>query len=372
MNNKAALAKQDKLYFPQLDSIRGMSFLAIFCYHAFHFSQADFPLGKFVIYLYDNLPLAIDVFFILSSFLLTYLALSEYKKRGNFSFKNYFTRRILRIWPLYFFILLLAFFIFPLIANRFNASLTLPNPLYYIFFIANFYTIDHVFFLKFLWTISVEEQFYLLWGFCLRMLRNHLKVITVILFLVSIVSSAYSIITNTGSYYSTLTYLFDFAAGGTAAIWIFSDNKIVKRIRDLSKGVTLLFYFYPIFHFILFYFLETNTIGETHNFISLANRYIFIFYISAFIIEQMLNVSRTKIFTKNKFLILTGKLSYGLYCFHGITITFVNLLFQHFKLNLSLWLVIPLYFSLNYLIAAASYKFLELPFLKLKNRWRRV
>ena len=349
-----------------------MSFLAIFCYHAFRFSEADFPLGKFVVYLYDNLPLAIDVFFILSSFLLTYLALSEYKKRGNFSFKNYFTRRILRIWPLYFFILLLAFMVFPFAANRFGTSLTLPNSLYYIFFIANFYTIDHVFFLKFLWTISVEEQFYLFWGFCLRILHSHLKVITAILFLISIGSSVYSIMSHTASYYSTLTYLFDFAAGGIAAILIFTGSSFIVWIKNLPKVATYLFYSYLIFHFILFYFLETNSDGQMNDFISLLNRYIFIFYISAFIIEQMVNPSCTKIFAKSRFLILTGKLSYGLYCFHGITITFVNLLLQHFKIDISIWLLVLIYFSLNYFIAAISYKYLELPFLKLKNRWRRV
>ncbi|MEP7252051.1 MAG: acyltransferase [Ginsengibacter sp.] len=372
MSNKAASNTQDKLYFPQLDSIRGMSFLAIFCYHAFHFSQADFPLAKFIVYLYDNLPLAIDVFFILSSFLLTYLALSEYKKRGNFSFKNYFTRRILRIWPLYFFILLLAFLLFPFIANRFGTTLTLPNSLYYIFFIANFYTIDHVFFLKFLWTISVEEQFYLFWGFCLRMLHNHLKGVTAILFFISVGSSAYSIITHTGSYYSTLTYLFDFAAGGIAAIWTFTNSRFIAWLQKMSKGANYLFYFYLIFHFILFYFLEANSVGRTRDFISLINRYVFILYISAFIIEQMVSPSRIKIFAKSRFLILTGKLSYGLYCFHGITITFVNLLFQHFKMNVNIWLLVLIYFSLNYFIAAVSYKYLELPFLKLKTRWRRV
>ena len=372
MSNKTASTIQDKLYFPQLDSIRGISFLAIFCYHAFRFSEVDFPLEKFVVYLYGNLPLAIDVFFILSSFLLTYLALSEYKKRGNFSFKNYFTRRILRIWPLYFFILLLAFLVFPFIANRFGTSLTLPNSLYYIFFIANFYTIDHVFFLKFLWTISVEEQFYLFWGFCLRMLHNHLKVITAILFLISAGSSLYSIISHTASYYSTLTYLFDFAAGGIAAIWIFTENSFVAWMKKLSKAAMYLFYSYLVFHFILFYFLETNSVGQMHDYISLINRYIFIFYISAFIIEQMVNACRTKIFAKSRFLILTGKLSYGLYCFHGITITFVNLLFQHLRLNISIWLLVPIYFLVNYFIAAVSYRYLELPFLKLKTRWRRV
>ncbi len=349
-----------------------MSFLAIFFYHGIHISSRGFFLADFITYLYDNLPLAIDVFFILSSFLLTYLALNEYKKRNNFSFKNYFTRRILRIWPLYFFILILAFLVFPLIARQFGTSLTLPNSLYYIFFIANFYTIDHVFFLKFLWTISVEEQFYLFWGLSLRFLNRNLKIIIAVLFILSVSSSIYSIISNSGSYYSTLTYLFDFACGALAALYIFSESHLIIWIKRLSRVSTYLFYSYLIFHFVVFYFLNANTKSGLNDFVALLNRYLFIIYISLFIIEQMVNNSRAMIFSKNKFLILTGKLSYGLYCFHGITITFINLIFQHFKINVMSWLLVIIYFSVNYLIASISYNYLESPFLKLKNKWRRI
>ncbi len=362
------------MYFPQLDSIRGMSFLAIFFYHAFHIpvSKSDHFPTNFIIYCYDNIPLAIDVFFILSSFLLTYLALNEYKKRNNFSFKNYFTRRILRIWPLYFFIMILAFFVFPLIARQFGTSLTLPNSLYYIFFIANFYTIDHVFFLKFLWTISVEEQFYLFWGLSLRFLHKKLNMIIIVLFLLSILSSIYSIIKGSSNYYSTLTYLFDFGCGALASIYIFTNSRLIAWIKNLSRARTYAFYVYLIFHFIFFYFLNANTTGVANDFAGLLNRYLFIIYVSLFITEQMINTSRTNIFSNNRFLILTGKLSYGLYCFHGITITFVNLLLQHFKINIMSWLLVIIYFTINYLIAAISYNYLELPFLKLKSKWRRI
>lgn len=349
-----------------------MSFLAIFLYHALRISTKNFFLSDFIIYLYDNLPLAIDVFFILSSFLLTFLALNEYKKKGNFSFKNYFTRRILRIWPLYFFIMIMAFLVFPLIATRFGTSLTLPNALYYLFFIANFYTIDHVFFLKFLWTISVEEQFYLLWGLSLRFLHKKLKIIIAALFLLSISSSLYAIINRSGNYYSTVTYFFDFACGALAAVYIFSENWLIVKMKKLSQAGTYLFYSYIFVHFILFYFLNANTSGIANGFAELLNRYVFIIYISLSIIEQMVNDHRTHIFAKSKFLVLTGKLSYGLYCFHGITITFINLLFQHFKIEISSWLLVLIYFPVNYLIAAISYNYLELPFLKLKNKWRRI
>ena len=91
---------KSKNYFPELDSIRGLSVLAVFFLHAIHLDQGTGFFSKMVYYFHANLFLGLDVFFILSSFLLTWLGINEYKARGNFSFINYFTRRVLRIWPL--------------------------------------------------------------------------------------------------------------------------------------------------------------------------------------------------------------------------------------------------------------------------------
>jgi peptidoglycan/LPS O-acetylase OafA/YrhL len=349
-----------------------MSFIAIFLFHTLRINYNNFFLGDFTQYLFNNLPLAIDVFFILSSFLLTYLALNEYKKRGNFSFNNYFTRRVLRIWPLYYSILILAFILFPFLANLFHSKLALPAPLYYLFFIANFYTIDHVFFLKLLWTISVEEQFYLLWGFCLRFFHKNLNKIITLLFLISISFTLYAIFNGIKYYFNTLTYLFDFGSGALAALLIFRNKMIIKQICNLSLAGTIIFYSYLPFHFIFFYFLNNNSTGIANELAGLISRYLFILYIALFITEQMINVSRTKVFEKNRFLIFTGKISYGLYCFHGLTIITINLLVQHFNIDIRNWLIVLIYFVINYLIASLSYFYLESPFLKLKAKWRRI
>ncbi|MEO8413848.1 MAG: acyltransferase [Ginsengibacter sp.] len=372
MKTRSSPGEKIKIYFPQLDSIRGMSFIAIFLFHTLRINYNYFFLGDFIEYLFNNLPLAIDVFFILSSFLLTYLALNEYKKRGNFSFRNYFTRRVLRIWPLYYFILMLAFILFPFAANLLHYKMTLPEPVYYIFFIANFYTMNHVFFLRLLWTISVEEQFYLLWGFCLRFFHKNLRTIIVLLFVTSIAFSLYAEFNGIKYYFNTLTYLFDFASGALAALLIFRNNKIVTQFGNLSKAGSIAFYSYLPLHFILFYFLNDHSTGISNDLVGLLCRYVFILYIALFIMEQMINVSRSSILEKNRFLIFTGKISYGLYCFHGITIMSITLLIEHFNVDIKNWIVVLIYFTLNYVIATVSYFYLESPFLKLKEKWRRI
>lgn len=251
----------------------------------------------------------------------------------------------------------------------FHTEMSLPNAWYYIFFIANFYTLEHVFFLKFLWTISVEEQFYLVWGLCLRFFYKRLMLVIFLLILASVSFSVFAIINGIESYFNTVTYLFDFAFGGLAAVLIFKNKKI-NWLKNLSGVGRFTFYGYLVFHFTFFYFLDKNATGAANGLVALVSRYLFIIYIALLIAEQMINVCRMQLLEKSRFLIFTGKLSYGLYCFHGITITFVNLLLARF--GISNWIMVIIYFAINYLIASISYFYLESPFLKLKAKWRRA
>lgn len=364
--------RNSKLYFSQLDSIRGLSFIAIFLFHSYHIKESVTQIGKLLNYLHDRLPLGLETFFILSSFLLTFLAYNEYKKRGNYSFKNYFVRRILRIWPLYYFILALAFVIFPLVAGYVNFSMQLPDYRYYIFFVSNFYSKEHVYFLMFLWTISVEEQFYLLWGLSLKFFFKRIIIVIFLLCLTSVLFSLYTIIYEVPGYFNTLTYLFDFGCGALAAIVTFKNSKISKWFNSLSNKETILFYCYLPVHFLVFYILNDNTSGLINNCLELLSRYFFIIYIALLLIEQVSNKNRSKLFQNSKFLIFTGKISYGLYCYHGITLTAMTVLLKRFSVDLPSLVFVVVCFIINYGIAALSYFYFEQPILKLKAKWRRI
>jgi peptidoglycan/LPS O-acetylase OafA/YrhL len=370
LSNGPFPVSKSKAYFPQLDAIRGISFIAIFGFHTLAVPQSlSFP-GSFVHYLFKNLDLGIEVFFVLSAFLLTWLALNEYEKKADFSLGHYFKRRTLRIWPLYFFILIMAFLVLPPWARYFHFDMSLPNPWYYILFIANFYRPDHIFFLRFLWTISVEEQFYFLWGLCLRYLHKNLFRVASVLVLTGISFSLFALYYHIPSYFNSLTYLFDFGCGCLSALLVFRGSALAVRLKKLTRPGTLAFYSYPVFHFILFYFLDHTTTGLANDLATLTSRYLIILYVALFIPEQMVNDSRTRFFEKNTFLKFTGKISYGLYCYHGITITFIHLLLSRFHLNTGI--MVLTYFAVNYGIATMSFFYLETPFLKLKTKLRRV
>jgi peptidoglycan/LPS O-acetylase OafA/YrhL len=137
----------------------------------------------------------------------------------------------------------------------------------------------------------------------------------------------------------------------------------------MGKAATFLFYLYLPFHFVLFYIIDENI---SSSFAGLMNRYVFVTYISMLMIEQLVNKSRIKFLEKNKFLIVTGKISFGLYCFHGMTITGGTIFLQKTGISISAWLSPLLIFIITYLIALASYYVYEMPFLKLKNRFSSI
>ncbi|HQW83839.1 MAG TPA: acyltransferase [Ferruginibacter sp.] len=366
------MSRRHKYYFPQLDSIRGLSFLAVYCFHAFHPQFNNGFWGSMLNFFYQNLVLSIDVFFILSAFLLTWLGINEYKAKGNFSFINYFIRRTLRIWPLYFLLMLFAFVLVPFASEYFHVPVTLPPAYYYLFFISNFYLEGHVFFLRFLWTLSVEEQFYLLWGICLLLFQKKLATCVIVLSTISIGYTVYAIINNINHDFNTLTYLFDFAVGIWAAKLMHSNNRITTFFKNISKKNNLVFYLLLplifILNFCIFYFAP-KTFAP---WLDLLSRYIFIIFTGLLIIEQMVNEKSLLNLKTQRFLIYTGKISYGLYCFHGIVLTFGIIILQKLDISVPIFLRGILFLVINYIVAAMSYQFIEKPFLKLKNKVRRV
>ncbi|MBK8521532.1 MAG: acyltransferase [Ferruginibacter sp.] len=366
------MSSSSKYYFPQLDAIRGLSFLAVYFVHAYH---PDFGTGFFLEllqYLYNNLALSIDVFFILSSFLLTWLGINEYKVKGNFSFGNYFIRRALRIWPLYILLMIFSFIVVPYAADYFQVPVTLPPAYYYLFFISNFYLEGHVYFLRFLWTLSVEEQFYLLWGVCLLLFQKRMMLCVIVLAAVSIAYTLYAAQTNGDGYYNTLIYLFDFAVGILAALLLHKESYVVAAFKKMTTVKNILFLLLLPLLFLMMFCINYFSADFLSIWSDILMRYIFIMYTGLFIIDQMVNDKTVLKLNKQRFLIYTGKISYGLYCFHGIVLTFGLVFLQRFEIDTPAVVRTVVFLIANYIIAAISYQFVEKPFLKLKNRLRRI
>lgn len=361
-----------KIYYPQLDAIRGLSFLAVFFFHACKPPAAANSLQAFGVFVYSRLPLSIDVFFILSSFLLTLLGINEYKLRGNFSFKNYFIRRALRIWPLYYLLMVFSFVILKWLQAYTGQQITLPPAGWYLFFISNFYMAGHVFFLRLLWTLSVEEQFYLFWGLCLWWFQKYLGWVILTLAIVSVVFNVITTVKNADVYFNTLTYVIDMMTGAFAAYSITKNNWIIVSVNKLKGAASFLFYLLLPIMLTIFFFLDSNTTGVSNDLVSLLFRLLFITYTGIVIIDQMTNTQRVLDLSANRFLIYSGKISYGLYCFHGIVITFGMLMLKKTGLQFPDLINAFLLLALTFAVASASYYWIEKPFLKLKDKMSRV
>jgi peptidoglycan/LPS O-acetylase OafA/YrhL len=193
----------------------------------------------------------VAIFYSLSSFLLTYLALVERRKTGTFDIKQFILRRIIRVWPLYFIAVAVGVLLFPfwyitewpwIVTFMSNWSMTLygiaghlplqPSPI------------------AILWSISVEEQFYVILPLLLPvlwMLRGRALLISIgtIILLGPISRTAFWLLTRDiappisagGIYYATFSYIDAFALGGTAgAIFFFKDtNRLCRAICGSLK-----------------------------------------------------------------------------------------------------------------------------------------
>src|SRR6266566_8542867 len=159
-----------RFYFPELDAVRIFLFFGVWSYHtlprdasfflAHHFPRA---LASWITTAIKACMCSLDVFFILSAFLITELLLRERALRGAVDLKTFYVRRLLRIWPLYFFAIALAAFL-----SSFDRSQTVgwSYALSFLFFVGNWIMAirgsPRATMIVPLWSVSFEEQFYLL------------------------------------------------------------------------------------------------------------------------------------------------------------------------------------------------------------------
>ncbi|MBK8553825.1 MAG: acyltransferase [Ignavibacteria bacterium] len=152
-------------YMPQLDSLRTFAVFSVLIGHWFaEFEKfSNFPFGMF----------GVTLFFVLSGFLITQILISgridteEIFKKKIHSIKQFYIRRTLRIFPIY--------YITIFICLLFNVQDIRDKFFWFLFYASNiyFYNInDWAGSLSHLWTLAVEEQFYLLWPFIILLFRR--------------------------------------------------------------------------------------------------------------------------------------------------------------------------------------------------------
>lgn len=139
---------------PALDGVRGVAVLLVFLFHA----EVPGFTGSFI---------GVDIFFVLSGFLITVLLLQEHQKHGAISLKNFYLRRILRLFPALLLLLVVYLIYFFVVSPDAATRLYhLQDSLMALFYVANWtraFDLGRPTILGHCWSLSMEEQFYLLW-----------------------------------------------------------------------------------------------------------------------------------------------------------------------------------------------------------------
>jgi len=369
------MAEQRIVYFKNFDSIRFIAACIVFLTHAIvpyiDLLNIDNPLRVKVIKITLGEGIGVPVFFVLSGFLITYLLIDEYKRNLKINLKAFYMRRILRIWPLYFAIILFSFALYPYLLELFSEKNPLQsNIFYYLTFLSNFDSIrvhqenlTYALSQDITWSVAIEEQFYLFWPIIFLLpKRAWIYIITIIL--------AYSlifrlIVTNSVVIYFHTISAFAYLCMGGLFAYLISYNIKVKSIFENTNTnfqyitITLLFVTLVLFQLVSFKYFHSFIYSFSLSFI-----------VAIFITSQA--ISKKSKFLLSNFSIANfwGKYSYGIYLLHPIAIKITSIFFNKVSFNKLVFLnylfmaVISFIFTL--ILSYISYEFYEKKFLKLK------
>jgi peptidoglycan/LPS O-acetylase OafA/YrhL len=354
-----------KRHFQTFDALRFFAFFKVFL---FHLPITAFPFFSF---LKAGGGLGVIFFFVLSGFLITYIILEEKDQTGKLNLYHFFARRILRIWPLYYLMITFAFCT-PMILSFLNLQYSdtgyKPDWFMSLTFLENYKMIfaqdqPNVSPLNVMWSLCIEEHFYIIWGLSLFIIRIEKVPVLIISAILIANISRYVFYINGLSFLDILTNFDYFAFGAIPAFLLIRKEQIFDSINRLHTS----------FKISLIILILTYIIVSPHLFFPLKDLIeptIFGISFSAIIFLIASGQNRIRI-GDNNLLSRLGIFTYGLYLFHTIVINLLVRIFQ--KLNFSLDLAMNaiifsiIAFLITVLVSVLSYHLFEKQFLKLKK-----
>lgn len=325
-------------YYPELDGVRAIAALMVMLFHA---AQAGLPIHGLI----NFGQTGVDLFFVLSGFLITSILLNN-RQRDWGEVKIFYARRSLRIFPLYFgYLFLLLIIGYPTswpywvyLQNFYNAlSIHISGPMHF-------------------WSLAVEEHFYLIWPFLVLFAPRRILVSTLWGMVIGAAILRYYLsLHGVQVFYLTFTRIDGLAAGALIAI-------LDRRIRSINPRLLMLGFLACAA--LLF---MVSRVGQGKNLAwFVASKYSIVTGMYSLFIAWILTVSDSKICAVLRWhpLRFVGRVSYGLYVFHPIIFIFV---FAHIP-NWNPTLKGLCGFSAALLVATVSWYVYERPFIQLKDR----
>ena len=365
-------------YIKGLDILRFIAATGVVIHHiSYGLAQNHKVTTPFLSYHLDSGAFFLNLFFVISGFLISAILFKELDT-GKFNIKNFFVRRILRIWPLYFFVIIAYNIILPLVMNTGKIADILYNVFFASLFITNFqaifYTIHKSTYLI-LWSVGIEEQIYLIFPFIMLFFKSKRIMMAGLLTLIGLLSWIYipDLITSpngyNAEYFFTLSYLYYFGIGCLLTFLIPKNGKSHKidtlLLNPIFQLIVLILGFAYVFDVLdspklpKYFPLFVNGILPTY-LIYCAVRG-----------KLIINVLSDKV---TKFL---GNISYAMYLIHIQVIGLGMILTRKMNPETSHFVMYDLFLTIftiamTILLSGLLHKFIEKPFLKLKKRYTSI
>jgi peptidoglycan/LPS O-acetylase OafA/YrhL len=363
---------------PELDGVRGLAVLLVLMVHIIPYNPVlvDLPFPELIHALSHMGWIGVDVFFVLSGFLITSILLQT--RDGDGYYRNFYARRALRIFPLYYLTITIVFIVVIIFSPDQKNEVLYNLPWYYLY-VSNwgfsFLYLEDPFAIGLAWSLAIEEQFYLVWPLIVHRLNSRKLVL---LSLILIISSLFVRIVlpqlyisptiDYGElfYHATFTRLDSLILG--ALIAMMYQLEFWKKLLGILATPTFI-----ISLFAIYYLVSINPISPLWDnppmyiygftFIALAAGGLIVM-LTTYPEESLLR----KLF-RIRLLSFFGKYSYAIYLFHRIPILFLDRYFnENAILGYQGWLLFNvLALLIPVIMAVISWEVFENPILKFKK-----
>ena len=364
----------ERFYHPELDAIRFFLFCGVWSYHSLPLQVDPYrehhvpaAVASLLTIFVKSCMCSLDVFFILSAFLITELLLRERDLRGTVDLKRFYARRLLRIWPLYFFVIGIAT-VLPLFDRSQRVGWM---------YLASFLLMSGNWMMSLrgslggtiltpLWSVSFEEQFYLLWPLVVGK-ASRSTIAKIALGLLAVAAFARLILlrehqSGNSIWYNTFARFDSLALGILLAVILHGRARprfrLPTRLALLAGGI---FAWMVVGHWCGLLDPIPGLMGGMIGYplMSLGGAAIFLCVLGA--------AQDGFTFMRNSGLVYLGKISYGLYAYHILAQRLSIYLFRgsHPLHGWTLYLFCSL--AITFLLAILSFQWLESPFLRLKR-----
>jgi peptidoglycan/LPS O-acetylase OafA/YrhL len=362
-----------------LDGARGVAILMVLCVHFIGDAHPYTTFGRAIVKLANYGIWGVDLFFVLSGFLITGLLYDS--KRSVHYFRDFYVRRTLRIFPLYYGVLALLFFILPALPTPYPVGLaeSARHQGWLWLYASNFYLAIHrawaLPYVGHFWSLAVEEQFYLLWPIVVLSF-GHRALLRICVVVTALALALRSVLSFAGAGDVAQVVLtpcrFDaLCVGGFLALSVRSVGlEGVARAARWALG--------PLLGLVLLASTWNAMRGSLSSLVLPIRGTLIALTFGALLVTSLAARATSALsrFLRNRVMCFLGTRSYGLYVFHGIIAygmgerqAGLDALATRIGSGAAMLVEAGVGAGASILVAAASYELFEKHFLRLKNRF---